>query len=77
MERGQENSKAERLSHRQYKQVAQEKEQLEDKILTLKERNAILEQARKDNTGLDRAKAFFANIFKIKKASSNIPKSSF
>jgi hypothetical protein len=68
MERGQENSKAERLSHRQYKQVAQEKEQLEDKILTLKERNAILEQARKDNTGLDRAKAFFANIFKIKKS---------
>lgn len=68
MERGQENSKAERLSHRQYKQVAQEKEQLEDKILTLKERNAILEQARKENTGLDRAKAFFANIFKIKKS---------
>ena len=68
MGRGQENSKAERLSHRQYKQVAQEKEQLEDKILTLKERNAILEQARKENTGLDRAKAFFANIFKIKKS---------
>ena len=68
MERGQENSKAERLSHRQYKQVAQEKEQLEDKILTLKERNAILEQARKENTGLDRAKAFFASIFKIKKS---------
>ena len=68
MERGQENSEAERLSHRQYKKAAQQKEQLEDKILTLKERNAILEQARKDNTGLDRAKAFFANIFKIKKS---------
>ena len=68
MERGQENSEAERLSHRQYKKAAQQKEQLEAKILTLKERNAILEQARKDNTGLDRAKAFFANIFKIKKS---------
>ena len=35
MERGQENSEAERLSHRQYKKAAQQKEQLEAEILTL------------------------------------------
>lgn len=68
MERGQENSKAERLSHRQYKQVAQEKEQLEDKILTLKERNAILEQARKDSKGLGYLKDFFIDLFNLKKS---------
>ena len=68
MERGQENSKAERLSHRQYKQVAQEKEQLEAEILTLKERNAILEQARKDSKGKGFLKSFFDSLFKIKKS---------
>lgn len=68
MERGQENSEAERLSHRQYKQVAQEKEQLEAEILTLKERNAILEQARKDNKGLGYLKDFFIDLFNLKKS---------
>ncbi len=68
MERGQENSEAERLSHRQYKQVAQEKEQLEAEILTLKERNAILEQTRKDSKGKGFLKSFFDSLFKIKKS---------
>ena len=68
MERGQENSEAERLSHRQYKQVAQEKEQLEAEILTLKERNAILEQARKDSKGLGYLKDFFIDLFNLKKS---------
>ena len=68
MERGQENSEAERLSHRQYKQVAQEKERLEAEILTLKERNAILEQARKDSKGKGFLKSFFDSLFKIKKS---------
>lgn len=68
MERGQENSEAERLSHRQYKQVAQEKEQVEAEILTLKERNAILEQARKDSKGLGYLKDFFIDLFNLKKS---------
>lgn len=68
MERGQENSEAERLSHRQYKQVAQEKERLEAEILTLKERNAILEQARKDSKGLGYLKDFFIDLFNLKKS---------
>lgn len=68
MERGQENSEAERLSHRQYKQVAQEKEQLEAEILTLKERNAILEQARKDSKGKGFLKSFFDMLSSIKKS---------
>jgi DNA repair exonuclease SbcCD ATPase subunit len=68
MERGQENSEAERLSHRQYKQVAQEKEQVEAEILTLKERNAILEQARKDSKGKGFLKSFFDMLSSIKKS---------
>lgn len=68
MERGQENSEAERLSHRQYKKAAQQKEQLEAEILTLKERNAILEQARKDSKGLGFLKDFFIDLFNLKKS---------
>ena len=68
MERGQENSEAKRLSHRQYKQVAQKKEQLEAEILTLKERNAILEQARKDSKGKGFLKSFFDMLSSIKKS---------
>lgn len=68
MERGQENSEAERLSHRQYKKAAQQKEQLEAEILTLKERNAILEQARKDSKGLGYLKDFFIDLFNLKKS---------
>jgi hypothetical protein len=68
MERGQENSEAERLSHRQYKKAAQQKEQLEAEILTLKERNAILEQARKDSKGKGFLKSFFDSLFKLKKS---------
>ena len=68
MERGQENSEAERLSHRQYKKAAQQKEQLEAEILTLKERNAILEQARKDGKGLGYLKDFFIDLFNLKKS---------
>lgn len=68
MERGQENSEAERLSHRQYKQVAQEKEQLEAEILTLKERNAILEQTRKDSKGKGFLKSFFDMLSNLKKS---------
>lgn len=68
MERGQENSEAERLSHRQYKKAAQQKEQLEAEILTLKERNAILEQARKDSKGKGLLKSFFDMLSSIKKS---------
>ena len=68
MERGQENSEAERLSHRQYKKAAQQKEQLEAEILTLKERNAILEQARKDSKGKGFLKSFFDMLSSIKKS---------
>ena len=59
MERGQENSEAERLSHKQYKKAAQQKEQLEREILSLKERNAILEQERKESKGKGFLKGFF------------------
>ena len=68
MERGQENSEAERLSHRQYKKAAQQKEQLEAEILTLKERNAILEQARKDSKGKGFLKSFFDMLSSIRKS---------
>jgi hypothetical protein len=68
MERGQENSEAERLSHRQYKKAAQQKEQLEAEILTLKERNAILEQARKDSKGKGFLKSFFDMLSSIGKS---------
>lgn len=68
MERGQENSEAERLSHRQYKKAAQQKEQLEAEILTLKERNAILEQTRKDSKGKGLLKSFFDMLSSIKKS---------
>lgn len=68
MERGQENSEAERLSHKQYKKAAQQKEQLEAEILTLKERNAILEQARKDSKGQEYStKAYHSELGAIKK----------
>ena len=68
MERGQENSEAERLSHRQYKKAAQQKGQLEAEILTLKERNAILEQARRDSKGKGFLKSFFDMLSSIKKS---------
>lgn len=74
MERGQENSEAERLSHRQYKKAAQQKEQLEAEILTLKERNAILEQARKDSKGKGFLKSFFDMLSSIKKSDQEFNK---
>ena len=74
MERGQENSEAERLSHRQYKKAAQQKEQLEREILSLKERNAILEQARKDSKGKGFLKGFFDSLSSIKKSDQEFNK---
>lgn len=74
MERGQENSKAERLSHKQYKKAAQQKEQLEREILSLKERNAILEQARKDSKGKGFLKGFFDSLSSIKKSDQGFSK---
>lgn len=74
MERGQENSEAERLSHKQYKKAAQQKEQLEAEILTLKERNAILEQARKDSKGKGFLKSFFDMLSSIKKSDQEFNK---
>ena len=74
MERGQENSEAERLSHKQYKKAAQQKEQLEREILTLKERNAILEQARKDSKGKGFLKGFFDSLSSIKKSDQEFNK---
>ena len=74
MERGQENSEAERLSHKQYKKAAQQKEQLEREILSLKERNAILEQARKDSKGKGFLKGFFDSLSSIKKSDQGFSK---
>lgn len=74
MERGQENSEAERLSHKQYKKAAQQKEQLEREILSLKERNAILEQARKDSKGKGFLKSFFDMLSSIKKSDQEFNK---
>ena len=75
MERGKTNSEAERLSAKQYKKVAQkiekleqENEQLKAELLTLKERNAILEQARKDSKGKGFLKSFFDMLSSIKKS---------
>ena len=74
MERGQENSEAERLSHKQYKKAAQQKEQLEREILSLKERNAILEQARKDSKDKGFLKGFFDSLSSIKKSDQEFNK---
>ena len=74
MERGQENSEAERLNHKQYKKAAQQKEQLEREILSLKERNAILEQARKDSKGKGFLKGFFDSLSSIKKSDQGFSK---
>lgn len=74
MERGQENSEAERLNHKQYKKAAQQKEQLEREILSLKERNAILEQARKDSKGKGFLKGFFDSLSSIKKSDQEFSK---
>ena len=74
MERGQENSEAERLSHKQYKKAAQQKEQLEREILSLKERNAILEQARKESKGKGFLKGFFDSLSSIKKSDQGFSK---
>lgn len=74
MERGQENSEAERLNHKQYKKAAQQKEQLEREILSLKERNAILEQARKDSKGKGFLKGFFDSLSSIKKSDQDFSK---
>lgn len=68
MERGQENSKAERLSHRQYKKAAQEKEQLEAEILTLKEQNERIEKERKESKGQEYStKEYHSELGAIKK----------
>ena len=74
MERGQENSEAERLSHKQYKKAAQQKEQLEREILSLKERNAILEQERKESKGKGFLKRFFDSLSSIKKSDQGFSK---
>lgn len=74
MERGQENSEAERLSHKQYKKAAQQKEQLEREILSLKERNAILEQERKESKGKGFLKGFFDSLSSIKKSDREFSK---
>ncbi len=74
MERGQENSEAERLSHKQYKKAAQQKEQLEKEILSLKERNAILEQERKESKGKGFLKGFFDSLSSIKKSDQGFSK---
>ena len=74
MERGQENSEAERLSHKQYKKAAQQKEQLEKEILSLKERNAILEQERKESKGKGFLKGFFDSLSSIKKSDQEFSK---
>ena len=74
MERGQENSEAERLSHKQYKKAAQQKEQLEREILSLKERNAIIEQERKESKGKGFLKGFFDSLSSIKKSDQGFSK---
>lgn len=74
MERGQENSEAERLSHKQYKKAAQQKEQLEREVLSLKERNAILEQERKESKGKGFLKGFFDSLSSIKKSDQEFSK---
>ena len=74
MERGQENSEAERLSHKQYKKAAQQKEQLEREILSLKERNAILEQERKESKGKGFLKGFFDSLSSLKKSDQEFSK---
>lgn len=74
MERGQENSEAERLSHKQYKKAAQQKEQLEREILSLKERNAILEQERKESKGKGFLTGFFDSLSRIKKSDQKFSK---
>jgi hypothetical protein len=74
MERGQENSEAERLSHRQYKKAAQQKEQLEREILSLKERNALLEQERKESKGKGFLKGFFDSLSSLKKSDQEFSK---
>ena len=74
MERGQENSEAERLSHKQYKKAAQKKEQLEREILSLKERNAILEQERKESKGKGFLKGFFDILSSLKKSDQEFSK---
>ncbi len=86
MERGEIREKSERitsLNHRQYREVARQKEklvneleqkhnqeiqELKAEILTLKERNAILEQARKDSKGKGFLKSFFDMLSSIKKS---------
>ena len=74
MERGQENSEAKRLSHRQYKKAAQQKEQLEREILSLKERNALLEQERKESKGKGFLKGFFDSLSSLKKSDQEFSK---
>ena len=64
MERGQENSEAERLSHRQYKKAAQQKEQLEAEIERLKE---LDKQRREENERLQRQQEQQALVDEIAK----------
>lgn len=92
MERGEIREKSERitsLNHRQYREVARQKEklvneleqkhnqkiqELKAEILTLKERNAILEQARKDSKGKGFLKSFFDMLSSIKKSEQQYTK---
>ncbi len=92
MERGEIREKSERitsLNHRQYREVARQKEklvneleqkhnqeiqELKAEILTLKERNAILEQARKDSKGKGFLKGFFDSLSSIKKSDQEFSK---
>ncbi len=92
MERGEIREKSERitsLNHRQYREVARQKEklvneleqkhnqeiqELKAEILTLKERNAILEQARKDSKGKGFLKGFFDSLSSLKKSDQEFSK---
>lgn len=92
MERGEIREKSERitsLNHRQYREVARQKEklvneleqkhnqeiqELKAEILTLKDRNAILEQARKDSKGKGFLKSFFDMLSSIKKSEQQYTK---
>ena len=85
MERGKFQSEAKRLDHKQYRVEAKAREQrtqeqeklkaeLEAEILTLKERNAILEQERKESKGKGFLKGFFDSLSSIKKSDQEFSK---
>ncbi|WP_141106920.1 hypothetical protein, partial [Campylobacter concisus] len=77
------------LKHRRYREVARQKEKLVNELeqkhnqeiqklkaemLTLKERNALLEQARKDSKGKGFLKGFFDSLSSIKKSDQEFSK---